>query len=92
MIIEIKIHQRKSFMKRNVINQFINIILFESYAKISYKVKNLSANRDFLFESFSEVLIFTHVYIIDARIIEIIVRNEFSKLMKILKHFKLDVV
>ncbi len=57
LIIDVKIHQRESFVQRNVVNQFINIISLESYAKISYRLKNLSANRDFLFESFSEVLI-----------------------------------
>ncbi len=83
IIMKIKIHQQELFVRRNVFNQFVNIISLESYAKISYKVKNLSANRDFLFELFSEVLISIYVYIINARIIEIIVCNKFSKLVKI---------
>jgi hypothetical protein len=92
MIIEIKIHQRKSFVRKNIINQFVNIISLESYAKISYKVKNLSEDRDFLFESSSEVSIFIYAHVIDARITEIMMRNEFERIMKISKNFKLKMI
>jgi hypothetical protein len=91
LTIEIKIHQRESFVRRNVISQFVNIISSEAYVKISYKMKNLLSNRDFLFESFSEVSIFIYVYVIDARIIDVIVRNESAKSMKISRNFKLKI-
>jgi hypothetical protein len=54
-------------------------------------MKNLSTNRDFIFESFSEVSIFIYAHVIDARTIDVIVRNESAKLMKISQNFKLDV-
>ncbi len=91
LMIEIKIHQRESFVRRNVINQFVNIISSKAYVKISYKMKNLLSNRDFLFESFSEVSIFIYAHVIDARITDVIVRNESAKSMKISRNFKLKV-
>ncbi len=92
LIIDVKIHQRESFVRRNVINQFANIISSNSYAKILYKMKNLSTNWDFIFESSSEVSIFIYAHVIDARTIDVIVRNESAKLMKISQNFKFDVV
>jgi hypothetical protein len=91
LTIEIKIHQRESFVRRNVINQFVNIISSEAYVKISYKMKNLFSNRDFLFESSSEVSIFIYAHVINARITDVIVRNESAKSMKISRNFKLKV-
>ncbi len=91
IIIEVKIHQRKSFIRKNVVNQFAILISLDFYVKILYKIKDLLTNRDFLFESSSEVLIFIFVHIIDARIIEIMIRNESKRIMKISKNFKLDV-
>ncbi len=91
LIIEVKIHQRESFVRRNIISQFVSVIFSEAYAKISYKIKNLSSNRDFLFESFTEVSIFIYAHVIDARITDVIVRNESTKSMKISKNFKLEV-
>jgi hypothetical protein len=91
LVIDVKIHQRESFVRRNVISQFVNIILSDSYAKISYKMKDLSTNQDFIFESFSEVSIFIYAHVINARTIDVIVRNESAKLMKISQNFKLDV-
>ncbi len=49
LTIEIKIHQRESFVRRNVINQFASVISSESYVEISYRMKDLFTNRDFLF-------------------------------------------
>jgi hypothetical protein len=91
LIIDVKIHQRKSFVRRNVVNQFVKIILSESYAKISYKMKDLLSNRDFLFESSSAISIFIYAHVIDARTTEIIVRNQFAKVIKISRNFKLEV-
>jgi hypothetical protein len=91
LIIEVKIHQRESFVKRNVVSQFAILVSFDSYVKILYKVKDLFTDRDFLFESFSEVSISIYAHVIDARTIEIIIRNESAKSMKISKNFKLDV-
>ncbi len=91
LIIEVKIHQRESFVRRNVISQFANIISLESYVKISYKMKNLFSNRDFLFESFSEVSVFIYAHVIDVRITDVIVRNESAKSMKISRNFKLEI-
>jgi hypothetical protein len=91
LIIDVKIHQRESFVRRNVVNQFATVISSESFVKILYKIKDLSSNRDFLFESFSEVSVFIYAHVIDARTTEIIVRNESAKLMKISRNFKLDV-
>ncbi len=91
MIIEMKIHQRKSFVRRNVINQFFSVISSKSYVKILYNVKDLSSNRDFLFELFSEMSIFIYAHVINARTIEVIVRNEFEKFVEISRNFKLNV-
>jgi hypothetical protein len=91
LIIDVKIHQRESFVRRNVVNQFAIVISSESFVKILYKIKDLFSNRDFLFESFSEVSIFIYAHVIDTRTIEIIVRNESAKSMKISRNFKLDV-
>ncbi len=91
MIIEVKIHQRDSFVRKNMISQFVNLISSDSYVKIFYKIKNLSANRDFLFESSSEVLVSIYVHVIDVKTIEIIVRNESERSMKISRNFKLEV-
>jgi hypothetical protein len=54
-------------------------------------VKNLFADRDFLFESSSSILVFIYAHVIDVRTIEIIVRNEFAKSMKISKNFRLEI-
>ncbi len=89
LIIEVKIHQRESFVKRNVVNQFAILVSFDFYVKIFYKIKNLFTNRDFLFESSSEVSIFIYTHVIDARTTDVIIRNEFAKLMKISRNFKL---
>ncbi len=91
LIIDVKIHQRESFVRRNVVNQFATVISSESFVKIFYKIKDLSSNRDFLFESFSEVSIFIYAHVIDAQTIEIILRNESAKSMKISRNFKLDI-
>jgi hypothetical protein len=91
MIIEMKIHQREFFVRRNVISQFFNVISSESYVKILYNVKDLSSNRDFLFEFFFELSIFIYAHVIDARTIEVIVRNEFEKFVEISRNFKLSV-
>ncbi len=91
MIIEVKIHQRESFVRKNVVNQFAILISLDSYVKIFYKIKDLFTDRDFLFESFSEVSIFIYAHVIDARTIEIIIRNESAKSMKISRNLKLDV-
>jgi hypothetical protein len=91
LIIDVKIHQRESFVRRNVVNQFATVVSSESYVKILYKIKNLFSNRDFLFESSSEVSIFIYAHVIDARTIDVIVRNESTKSMKISKNFKLEV-
>ncbi len=91
MIIEVKIHQRDSFVRRNVISQFASVVSSEFYAKISYKMKNLSSNKDFLFESFSEISVFIYAHIIDVKTTEVIVRNESSRSMKISRNFKLEV-
>jgi hypothetical protein len=91
LIIKVKIHQREFFVRRNIISQFVSVILSEVYVKISYKMKNLFSDRDFLFESYSEVSVFIYAHVIDARIIDVIVRNESAKSMKISKNFKLDV-
>jgi hypothetical protein len=91
MIIEIKIHQRKLFVRRNVISQIVNVISSEAYVKISYKIKDLLSNRDFLFESFSEVSISIYAHVIDVQTTDVIVRNESAKSMKISRNFKLEV-
>ncbi len=91
LIIDVKIHQRESFVRRNVVAQFVNIILSESYAKIPYKMKDLLSNRDFLFKSSSAISIFIYAHVIDARTTEVIVRNEFAKAMKISRNFKLEI-
>jgi hypothetical protein len=91
LTIEIKIHQRESFVRKKVINQFANVISSELYVKIPYKMKDLFSNRDFLFESFSEVSIFIYAHVIDARTTDVIVRNESAKSMKISRNFKLGV-
>ncbi len=90
LIIDVKIHQRESFVRRNVVNQFAIVISSESYVKILYKMKDLFSNRDFLFESFSEVSMLIYAHVIDVRIIDVIVRNESAKSMKISKNFKLE--
>jgi hypothetical protein len=54
-------------------------------------MKDLSSDRDFLFESFSEVSVSIYAHVINARTIDVIVRNESAKSMKISKNFKLDV-
>ncbi len=66
LIIDVKIHQRESFIRRNVVNQFAIVISSKSYVKILYKMKNLFSNRDFLFESFSEVSMFIYVHVINV--------------------------
>jgi hypothetical protein len=91
LIIDVKIHQRESFVRRNVVNQFAIVISSEFYVNIFYKIKNLFSNRDFLFESFSEVSIFIYAHVIDAWTTDVIVRNESTKSMKISKNFKLEV-
>jgi hypothetical protein len=91
LIIDVKFHQRELFVRRNVVNQFAIIISSESYAKISYKMKNLFIDRDFLFESFSEISVSIYAHVINARTTEIIVRNEFTKFMKTSRNFKLKV-
>ncbi len=91
LIIEVKIHQRELFVRRNIISQFVNVILSEAYVKISYKMKNLLSDRDFLFDSFSEVSVFIYAHVIDVRITDVIVRNESAKSMKISRNSKLDV-
>ncbi len=91
MIIKVKIHQKEFFVRRNVISQYASIISSRSYVKIFYKVKNLFADRDFLFESSSSILVFIYAHVIDARTSEIIVRNEFAKSMKISKNFRLGI-
>jgi hypothetical protein len=91
LIIDVKIHQRESFVRRNVVNQFAIVISSDSFVKISYKMKDLFSNRDFLFESFSEVSVSIYAHVIDVRITDVIVRNESTKSMKILKNFKLNV-
>ncbi len=91
MIIKVKIYQKKSLVRRNVISQYVNIISSRSYVKILYKVKNLLADRDFLFESSSSILVFIYAHVIDARTTEIIVRNKFAKSMKISKNFRLEI-
>ncbi len=90
LIIEVKIHQRESFVRRNVISQFVNTISSEVYVKILYKMKDLSLNRDFLFESSSSILVFIYAHVIDVRTTDVIVRNESAKLMKISRNFKLE--
>jgi hypothetical protein len=91
MIIEVKIHQKESFVRRNVINQFVSVISLDFYAKILYKIRDLSTNRNFLFESFSEVSVFIYAHVIDVKTIDVIVRNESEKSMKISRNFKLEV-
>jgi hypothetical protein len=91
MIIEIKIHQREFFVRRNVINQFVNLISSEAYVKISYKIIELFSNRDFLFESSSEMSIFIYAHVIDVWTTDVIVRNESAKSMKISRNFKLEI-
>ncbi len=91
MIIKIKIHQKEFFVRRNVINQYASIISSRSYVKILYKIKNLLANRDFLFESSSSIFVFIYAYVIDARTNDVIVRNELTKSMKISKNFRLEI-
>jgi hypothetical protein len=91
LTIEMKIHQRESFMQRNVINQFATVISSESYVKISYKMKNLLIDRDFLFESCSKISVFIYAHVIDARTTKVIVRNESTKSMKISRNFRLRV-
>jgi hypothetical protein len=54
-------------------------------------MKNLFSNRDFLFESFSKVLMFIYIHVINVRIIDVIIRNESAKSMKISRNFKLDI-
>ncbi len=54
-------------------------------------MKNLSTNRDFLFESSSEVSIYIYAHVINIRKIDVIIRNEFSKSMKISRNFKLEI-
>ncbi len=87
LIIEVKIHQRESFVKRNVVSQFASLISFDSYVKIFYKIKDLLTNRDFFFESSSEVSIFIYSHVIDARTTEIIIRNKSAKSMKISRNY-----
>jgi hypothetical protein len=91
LIIDVKIHQRESFVRRNVVSQFAIVISSESYVKIFYKIKDLLSNRDFLFESFSEVSVSIYAHVIDVRITDVIIRNESAKSMKISKNFKLEV-
>ncbi len=47
LIIDVKIHQRESFVRKNVVNYFAIVISSEFYVKISYKMKDLFSNRDF---------------------------------------------
>ncbi len=54
-------------------------------------MKDLLSNRDFLFESSSAISIFIYAHVIDARTTEVIVRNEFAKVMKISRNFKLEI-
>ncbi len=90
LIIDVKIHQRESFVRKNVVNYFAIVISSEFYVKISYKMKDLFSNRDFWFESSSEVSMSIYAHVIDVRITEVIVRNESAKSMKISKNFKLE--
>ncbi len=78
-------------MRRNVISQIVNVISSKAYVKISYKIKDLLSNRDFLFESFSEVSISIYAHVIDVRTIDVIIRNESAKLIKISRNFKLEI-
>ncbi len=82
LIIDVKIHQRESFVRRNVVNQFAIVVSSKSYVKILYKIKNLFSNRDFLFESFSEVSIFIYAHVIDVRITDVIVATNQQNLWK----------
>jgi hypothetical protein len=54
-------------------------------------MKDLFSNRDFLFESFSEVSVSIYAHVIDARTTDVIVRNESAKSMKISRNFKLEI-
>jgi hypothetical protein len=90
LTIEVKIHQKEFFVRRNVINQFVNVISSKTYAKILYKMKALFSNRDFLFKSSSEVSISIYTHVIDVRMIDVIVRNESVKSIKISRNFKLE--
>jgi hypothetical protein len=91
MIIEMKISQKDSFVKWNVITQFVNVVSSNSYVKISYKIKNLSFDRDFLFESSFSVSLLIYVHVIQEKTTEVIVCNKSEKSMKISKNFKLEI-
>lgn len=91
MMIDVKIHQRDSYVKKNVRNQFAMIIFSEVYAKVSYVVKNLSNSRNFLFQSSFIVFVFMYAHIINVTTTEVIIRNESRSVVIILKNYKFDV-
>ena len=93
MKIELKIHQRDSFVRRIVISKFVETISSEEQAKIRIAMsKSLSKNRDFIFESSTNVDVSLYAHLVNVYTIEILVQNDFADSVNISRNTRLDFV
>ena len=90
VIISIKIKLSKNNIQRSI--HIRKIIIISSHIEIIMFINdiNLSKNKDFLFESIDDVNFIFYVYLIDAFIFVVIIRNDHNQSIQISKIFKFD--
>lgn len=93
MKVALKIHQRDSFVRRTIISRFVEIISSEEQTKIKIAMfKSLSKDRDFIFESSSNVDVSLYAHLVDAYTTEILVQNDFAAYVNISRNTRLDFI
>ena len=91
MLIDLFIKQKESYVKRNI--HVIESILISVNSDMNISTNfSISKNRDFLFESSKKTNFILFHHIIDFYPNKIVVRNDFSKMIQILKNFRLESV
>jgi hypothetical protein len=92
MIISIEIRTLTKEMINKILHaRFITIISSYSMTIISIYRSNLSSNRNFLFES-ADLIIFMYAHTLNDFINDVMIKNEFSKSIKILRNARLETI
>jgi hypothetical protein len=92
MIISIEIRTLIKDMINKILHvRFIMIISSHSMTIILIHRSNLSSNRNFLFES-ADLIIFMYAHTLNNFINDVMIKNEFSKLIKISRNARLETI
>ena len=92
VICQIECRQRKQFERRKVYSNKLIIVQLYTQTIVPVKRPHISADKDFIFEPLEQLSLTLYVYIVNATMAGILIKNETNKPVQIPKRIRLGCI